>query len=103
VFEFYGIDPNPFMGGKILIQAMRSTEPIGVSSVKELFGSLIHEAAIKGILVTTSDFTPEAIEFAKNKPLSLLNGNKLLALFENHGHQPQRNLKEVINMTERRF
>ncbi len=103
VFEFYGIDPNPFLGGKILIQAMRSTEPIGVSSVKELFGSLIHEAAIKGILVTTSDFTTEAIEFAKNKPLSLLNGNKLLTLFENHGHQPQRNLQEVINMTERRF
>jgi restriction system protein len=103
VFEFYGIDPNPFMGGKILIQAIRSTEPIGVGSVKELFGTLIHEAAIKGILVTTSDFTTEAIEFAKNKPLSLLNGNKLLALFENHGHQPQRNLQEVINMTERRF
>lgn len=103
VFEFYGIDPNPFLGGKILIQAMRATEPIGVSSVKELFGSLIHEAAIKGILVTTSDFTTEAIEFAKNKPLSLLNGNKLLALFENHGYQPQRNLQEVINMTERRF
>jgi restriction system protein len=103
VFEFYGIDPNPFLGGKILIQAMRSTVPIGVSSVKELFGSLIHEGAIKGVLVTTSDFTTEAIEFAKNKPLSLINGNKLLALFENHGQQPQANLQEIINMSARQF
>jgi restriction system protein len=103
VFEFSGIDPNPFLGGKILIQAIRSTELIGVSSVKELFGSIIHEDAIKGIMVTTSDFSTEAIEFAKNKPISLLNGNKLLALFENHGQKPQTNLKEVISMSSRRF
>jgi restriction system protein len=66
--------------------------------VKELFGSVIHEGAIKGILASTADFTPEAYEFARNKPISLLNGSTLLSLFEKHGYRLRINLREAVSL-----
>jgi len=80
-------DPDPIRGGKIVIQAKRYTNTVGVSAVRDLYGTLINEGATKGILVTTADFGPDAYEFAKDKPLSLLNGGNLLNLLEKHGHK----------------
>jgi restriction system protein len=45
----------------------------------------MNEGATKGILVTTSDYGPDAYEFANGKPISLLNGANLLHLLERHG------------------
>ena len=41
----------------------------------------------KGILVTTSIYGPDTYEFAKGKPLTLLNGSELLYLLQKHGHR----------------
>ena len=38
----------------------------------------MNEGASKGILVTTPDYGPDAYEFAKDKPLVLMNGANLL-------------------------
>jgi restriction system protein len=56
-------DPDPIRGGKIVIQAKRYTNPVGVSAVRDLFGTVHNEGATKGILVTTSDYGPDAYEF----------------------------------------
>jgi restriction system protein len=69
------------IGGKYIIQAKRFTHPVPVEDVRDLAGALDHERASKGILVTTSDFTKAGYEFARGKPIELINGNGLLALF----------------------
>ena len=97
-FEAFGIDPEPIRGGRLIIQARKSTKPVSVAAVKELFGAVIHEGAVKGILITTADFLPDAYEFARNKPLVLLNGNQLLALFEKHGIKARISFREAISL-----
>ncbi len=88
-------DPDPIRGGKIVIQAKRYTNVVGVSAVRDLYGTVMNEGAMKGILVTTADYGPDAYEFAKGKPLTLLNGSNLLSLLEKHGHKAKIDLKEA--------
>ena len=88
-------DPDPIRGGKIVIQAKRYTNVVGVSSVRDLYGTVLNEGATKGILVSTADYGPDAYNFAKDKPLTLLNGNNLLHLLHKHGHRAKIDLKEA--------
>ncbi len=88
-------DPDPIRGGKIVIQAKRYTNTVGVSAIRDLYGTVMNEGATKGILVTTSDYGPDAYEFVKNKPLTLLSGNNLLYLLEKHGHKAKIDLAEA--------
>lgn len=88
-------DPDPIRGGKIAIQAKRYTNTVGVEAVRDLYGTVINEGATKGILVTTSDYGPDAYDFAKGKPLILLNGSNLLHLLEEHGHRAKIDLAEA--------
>jgi restriction system protein len=80
-------DPDPIRGGKIVIQAKRYTNVVGVAAVRDLYGTVHNEGATKGILVTTSTYGPDAYEFAKGKPLTLLSGSELLYLLDQHGHK----------------
>eukprot|EP01037_Dinobryon_pediforme_P017136 gene17136-17327_t len=52
-------DPDPIWGGKIVIQAKRYTNTVGVAAVRDLFGTVHNEGANKGILVTTSNYGPD--------------------------------------------
>lgn len=88
-------DPDPIRGGKIVIQAKRYTNTVGVSAVRDLYGTLMNEGATKGILVTTSDYGPDAYDFAKGKPLTLLNGGNLLHLLEKHGQKARIDIREA--------
>lgn len=88
-------DPDPIRGGKIAIQAKRYTGTVGVSAVRDLYGTVMNEGANKGILVTTSSYGPDAYEFAKGKPLTLLNGGNLLHLLEKHGHKAKIDIQEA--------
>lgn len=88
-------DHDPLRGGKIIIQAKRYTNVVGVSAVRDLYGTVVNEGAIKGILVSTADYGPDAYSFAKDKPLTLLNGSNLLHLLEKHGHKAKIDLKEA--------
>lgn len=87
--------PDPIRGGKIVIQAKRYTNTVGVSAVRDLYGTVMNEGATKGILVTTADFGPDAYDFVKGKPLTLMNGANLLYLLEKHGHKARINIKEA--------
>lgn len=88
-------DPDPIRGGKIVIQAKRYTNTVGVAAVRDLYGTVMNEGANKGILVTTSDFGPDSYQFAKGKPITLLNGGNLLMLLEKHGTLARINIKEA--------
>ncbi|MFT0172785.1 restriction endonuclease [Paraburkholderia mimosarum] len=77
-------DPRPIFGGKVIIQAKRYKNTVGVSAVRDLFGTMQNEGASKGILVTTSGYGKAAFDFANNKPIELLSGSNLLFLLEQH-------------------
>ena len=80
-------DPDPIRGGKIVIQAKRYTNLVSVSAVRDLYGTVMNEGAMKGILVTTSDFGPDSFTFVQDKPLTLVNGSNLLYLLSKHGYK----------------
>ncbi|MFZ0053025.1 MAG: restriction endonuclease [Desulfobaccales bacterium] len=88
-------DPDPIRGGKIVIQAKRYTNVVGVAFVRDLYGTVINEGASRGILVTTAEYGPDAYDFAKDKPITLLNGSNLLHLLYKHGHKAKIDLKEA--------
>lgn len=88
-------DPDPIRGGKIVIQAKRYTNTVDVSAVRDLYGTVMNEGATKGILVTTSQFGPDARRFAQGKPLTLIDGGNFLHLLERMGVQARIDLKEA--------
>ncbi len=88
-------DPDPISGGKIVIQAKRYTRTVGVAAVRDLYGTTMSEGAIKGILVTTADYGPDAHKFASDKPLTLMTGSHLLHLLEKHGVKARIDLQEA--------
>jgi restriction system protein len=77
-------DPRPILGGKVVIQAKRYKHTVGVSAVRDLYGTTQNEGASKGILVTTSGYGKSSFEFAAGKPLELLSGTHLLYLLAEH-------------------
>jgi len=75
---------DPILGGKVVIQAKRYKHTVGVSAVRDLFGTLQNEGASKGILVTTSGYGKASFDFAEGKPIELFDGTHLLYLLETH-------------------
>ena len=78
-------DPRPILGGKVVIQAKRYKNVVGVAAVRDLYGTMINEGASKGVLVTTSHYGPDAYDFAKDKPIELIDGGGLLYLLDQQG------------------
>jgi restriction system protein len=78
-------DPRPVLGGKVVIQAKRYKNTVGVSAVRDLYGTMMNEGANKGILVTTAGYGPDAFTFAKDKPIELIDGGNLLYLLAQQG------------------
>ena len=77
-------DPRPIFGGKVVVQTNRYKNTVGVSAVRDLFGTVQNEGASKGILVTTSGYGKAVYDFAQGKPLELLDGANLLHLLAEH-------------------
>jgi restriction system protein len=78
-------DTRPVTGGKLVVQAKRYRHAVGVSAVRDLYGTMVHEGANKGILVTTSGYGPDSFLFCKDKPIELIDGGGLLYLLEQAG------------------
>lgn len=77
-------DMRPIIGGKVIVQAKRYKHTVGVSAVRDLYGTVVNEGAAKGILVTTSGYGTASFTFAEKKPLQLISGGELLYLLEQH-------------------
>ena len=58
----------------------------------------MNEGAMKGILITTANYGPDAYAFAKDKPITLLTGANLLSLLEKHGHRARIDIQEAKSL-----
>lgn len=87
-------DNDPIRGGKFIIQAKRYNNVVPVSAVRDLYGTVINEGAVKGILVTTSYFGNDSREFIKDKPITLLEGSNIVYLLNKYGYKTHIKLME---------
>ena len=67
---------------KIYLQGKRWSNPVSRPDIQAFVGSLLGVKANKGVFITTSRFTKEAIEYAQNvdRSLILIDGEKLTDL-----------------------
>ena len=72
------------------------TYSVGVKPVRELFGVMHSEGAARGYFVTSGRYSGEAIEFAKYKPLELIDGNGLLGRFNSLEEGKQNEILSLI-------
>lgn len=78
-------DPHPITGGKFIVQAKLYTRTVAPTYVRDLWGTVQHEGATKGIMITTSGYGPDSYKFAAGKPINLIDGSGLLSLCQEHG------------------
>ena len=88
-------DPDPLRGGKYVLQAKRYTKTVDVAAVRDLYGTVVNEGANRGILITTSSYGPDSYAFAKDKPISLVDGPNLLVMLQRHGKKFRIDLEEA--------
>ncbi len=77
-----GIDLELVRGNeRVIVQCKHwLNRQVPVQRVRELLGVVTAEGADRGILVATSGFTRDALEFAAGRPLQLLDGEALVKL-----------------------
>lgn len=79
---------RPLIGGRYLIQCKRFAPDnlVGAATVRDFYGALTADrGAVKGILITTSGFTSQALDFARHLPLELVGGQQLRELIAKYG------------------
>jgi len=76
---------QPVFKGKYLIQCKNWNNVVGQPEVRDLFGVVMSEHANKGILITTSHFTEQAVQFADKKNIELIGHDVLIKLLSDYG------------------
>jgi restriction system protein len=77
-------------GQVILVQCKRwRNRPVPVEIVREMFGVMMHERATGAKIAATTSFTPDAIAFAKGKPIELVDSDALLRLVRDVQTKPR--------------
>jgi restriction system protein len=70
---------------KVYVQAKRWQGSVGRPEVQGFYGALAGQRANKGVFISTSSFTQQAIEFARSvERVVLVDGEKLAALMIEH-------------------
>jgi restriction system protein len=78
-------NPDPLLGGECVVQAKRYKREIGPQHIRELIGAMDGKRAGRGILMTTSWFTPGALRVAhENNRVSCIDGAQLVTLIKQH-------------------
>ncbi|MEN8098382.1 MAG: restriction endonuclease, partial [Chloroflexota bacterium] len=85
----HGVDlevysPNQKMG---IVQCKRYRSTVGEGIIRELFGSLVHEGASHAYLVTPSNISDAARNWAESKPITLVDGTDLIKLTQEINQQ----------------
>ena len=91
---------QPMIKGKYVIQCKDWSSPVGEPTLRDLYGVVHSERANKGILITTSSFTANAIRFAQDKPIELIDGMEYAALLEQHGLVKKSTPTEVASASD---
>lgn len=71
---------DPVAPMKIAVQAKLYTKTVQPTHVRDLYGTMQHEGATLGIMITTSGYGPGSVEFANGKPLHLIDGPGLISI-----------------------
>jgi len=71
---------DPVAPMKIAVQAKLYTKTVSPGYVRDLYGTMQHEGATLGIMITTSGYGPGSVEFANGKPLHLIDGPGLISI-----------------------
>lgn len=74
---------KPIFSGKYIVQCKKWDSSVGQPEIRDLYGVVMDQRANKGVLITTSDFTSQAYDFAKGKNIELIDGTVLKSLIEN--------------------
>lgn len=86
-------------GAVTIVQCKRwKGKPVPVQTVRELYGVLHDRRASAAKLVATTNFTSDAIAFAENKPIELVDADSLLRLI----HDVQTSVKIALPITRDR-
>lgn len=67
-------------GRRAIVQCKRYQNTVGAEVVRELYGTLLHERVARAFLVTTADISDSAREWARGKPLTLIDGAMLVQI-----------------------
>jgi restriction system protein len=70
---------------KVYVQAKRWQGGVGRPDVQAFYGALAGQRAKKGVFITTSTFSAQAVEFAKSVDVVLVDGARLTSLMIEHG------------------
>lgn len=76
---------DPVAPMKIVVQAKLYNRTVQPTHVRDLFGTVQHEGATLGIMVTTSGYGPDSWEFINGKNLHLIDGTNLLSICQERG------------------
>lgn len=71
---------NSSTGEKVIIQCKRYKGNVGIGTIRDFYGAFIHSKSDKGFVVTTSTFTKESRNWVRDKPIELIDGEKLSRL-----------------------
>lgn len=70
---------------KVYVQAKRWQNTVGRPEVQAFYGALAGQRATKGVFITTSSFTTQAVDFARSvERIVLVDGQQLAALMIDH-------------------
>ena len=97
---------KPLIGGRYLIQCKRFAPDnlVGAATVRDFYGAVTADRqAIKGILITTSGFTPQALAFAQQLPMELIGGQQLQRFSPNTGFQRKVKVAQARSLSESLF
>lgn len=64
-------------GRQAVVQCKRYKGTVGSATVRELYGTMIHTGAVRAYLATTAEISNDARAWAEDKPIILLDGERL--------------------------
>lgn len=67
-------------GEQAVVQCKRYRATVGAGTVRELYGTMIHTGAARAFLVTSSTISEDARRWAADKPITLIDGKRLVEL-----------------------
>jgi restriction system protein len=76
-------------GEKWIVQCKRQRGSVGEPIIRDFYGTMQHEKADKGTVITAGYFSRKAIDWAQGKPISLYDGEKFLKAWKQTKKQTQ--------------
>ena len=78
----HGVDLEVFpSSGRLgIVQCKRYRSTVGEQVVRDLYGTMLHENAVHAFLVTAGGISAAARAWAQDKPITLVDGERLLEL-----------------------